>query len=56
MKKFVEIAQSILEEISFQEYAMKMEKVNYWDNNALKPFLVFFQTIVAITSIFVSHL
>ena len=31
MKKIEGIAQSILEKISFQEYALKVEKVDYGD-------------------------
>ena len=52
MKIFEGIAQSILEKIPLQEFALKMEKDNYGDDYALKPFLVYFQNMVAVTSNF----
>ena len=55
MKIFVGMAQSILEKIPLQEYALKMEKVNHGDDYALKPFLVYFQNMVAVTSNFLCH-
>ena len=56
LKIFVEIPQYILENIIFQEFALKVEKVNCEHVNALEPSKGVFQSMWVITSIFVPHL